>query len=133
MKRIASVLLVITLIVSFSSVGYAQNPPAKLGRGLVNTLTGFWEIPVKIIRTCKSDGMPTGLSIGLVKGLAWGIYRTLVGVYEVVTFPIPAPSGYVAITDPPTLLTAETLQPGDPALRKDFKPLSSELERKTSK
>ena len=30
MKRIASVLLVITLITVFGSVGYAQNPPAKL-------------------------------------------------------------------------------------------------------
>lgn len=133
MRGIVSILLVITLISGYSTIAYAQNPPAKLARGLVNTLTGLWELPVTVLRMCKSDGAPKGLTIGFAKGLTWGLYRTLVGIYEVVTFPIPAPAGYKAITDPPTLLTSETLEPEDPALRKDFRPLSSEFEGKTRK
>lgn len=130
MKRIVGVFLVITLIIAFASVGYAQNPPAKLGRGLLNTFTGLWEIPVNVIRTCKSEGAPMGLTVGLAKGVAWGLYRTLVGVYEVITFAIPYPPDYSAITDPPTLLTSETLVPEDPAMRSDFRPLGSEIEYK---
>lgn len=133
MKRIASVLLVITLSISFATAGYAQNPPAKLGRGLINTLTGMWELPVNILKTCKSEGAATGLTVGLVRGLVLGVYRTLVGVYEVVTFPIPAPADYKAITVPPTLITYETLERADPAMRKDFRPLSGEIEGTTRK
>ena len=72
-----------------------------------------------------------GLTVGLARGIGWGVYRTLVGVYEIMTFPIPAPAGYEAITDPPTLLTSDTLQPSDPAMRSDFRPLSDEIEGKT--
>jgi len=131
MKRLTSVLLAIALITSFASAGYAQNPPAKLTRGLVNTFTGIWELPINVLKMCKSEGAPKGLTIGVVQGVAWGVYRTLVGLYEVVTFPIPAPAGYAAITDPATLLTSETLETGDPSLRGDFRPLSSEYEGKT--
>lgn len=127
MKRLVSLFMVVALIVSFSSVGYAQNPPAKLGRGIVNTLTGFWELPIKILKTCKSDGMPVGLTVGMAKGIGWSLYRTAVGLYEIVTFPIPAPAGYEAITDPPTLLTSETLEPDDPSMAINFSPLKKEL------
>lgn len=133
MKRIASALLVITLIVSFAPVGYAQNPAAKFGRGLVNTLTGLGEIPIDMLKTGKAEGTSRGLTVGLFRGLIMGLYRTVVGLYEVVTFAIPAPAGYEAITDPPTLITSETLESADPALRKDFRPLSSEYEGKTYK
>lgn len=131
MKRVACALFVMVLVVSFASNGYAQNPAAKLGRGLLNTLTGLWELPIDILRTSKHEGGPKGLTVGLARGLATGLYRTLVGVYEVVTFAIPLPAGYRPITDPDTLLTAETLVPGDPAMRSDFRPLSSEYEGST--
>ena len=131
MKSIVSVLLAITLLITFTSMGYAQSPPAKLGRGLVNTLTGFLELPLNVLRTYKSDGWPKGLTIGFARGLAMGVYRTLVGIYEVVTFVIPMPKDYSAITTPPTLLTSETLVPGYPAARKDFRPLSSEYGQQT--
>jgi putative exosortase-associated protein (TIGR04073 family) len=128
MKRIASLLLVAVLITTFTTAGYAQTPQAKLGRGLANTLTGLLEVPLQTIRTCEADGAPKGLTIGLARGVVLGIYRTLVGIYEVVTFPIPAPADYRPITEPPTLLTSETLVPEDPSMRSDFRPLGSQLE-----
>jgi len=133
MKRIGIVILVMTLAVSLASSVYAQTPAAKLGRGLVNTLTGLWELPVDVLKTCKAEGAPKGLTIGLMRGLVTGVYRTLVGIYEVVTFPVPAPAEYRPITDPPTLLTSETLEPANPEMRGDFRPLSSSYEGKTRK
>ena len=131
MKRVVSLLITIALITSFTTLGYTQTPQAKLGRGLVNTLTGLLEIPSNELKTCKSDGAPIGLTVGLAKGIALGLYRTLVGVYEVVTFALPAPAGYEAITDPPTMLTSATLVPEDPSMRSDFRPLAEEVEGKT--
>ena len=66
-----------------------------------------------------------GLTVGLGKGLALGAYRTLVGLYEIVTFAIPMPAEYSAITDPPTLMTSETLEEEDPSLREDLLPPGS--------
>lgn len=131
MKRLAGLLLAITLLIVFSSSAYAQNPAAKLGRGVVNSLTGLWELPKDILTTYKSEGGPKALTIGFARGLVMGVYRTLVGLYEVVTFVIPAPAGYRAITDPPTLITSQTLEAENPGMRKDFRPLSSEYEGKT--
>jgi len=133
MKRIGSMIIVIALILSVASMAYAQNPQVKLGRGIINTLTGFWEVPIDMLKTSKAEGMPMGLSVGLVRGLATGIYRTLVGVYEVVTFPIPAPAGFTAITDPETLITSETLEKEDPKLTVEFSPLSSQLQGSSKK
>ncbi|MEE8360222.1 MAG: exosortase system-associated protein, TIGR04073 family [Candidatus Omnitrophota bacterium] len=126
MKKIISIVIAVCFIVSFTSLGYAQNAPAKLGRGILNTLTGFWEVPLKMIRISKVEGMPMGLTIGLLKGLGWGVYRTGVGIYEILTFAIPAPAGYESIMDPATLFTSETMA-GDPSMRSDFRPLSDQL------
>jgi putative exosortase-associated protein (TIGR04073 family) len=126
MKRVVSIILAIALITSFTSLGYAQNAPTKLGRGILNTFTGLLEVPLKVIRISKSDGMPIGLTLGLAKGIGWALFRTSVGIYEVLTFIIPAPAGYEPITDPPTLFTSETMA-GDPSMSIDFAPLSGQL------
>jgi len=130
MRKVISFLIIITLVIGFASSAYAQTAAAKLGRGVVNTLTGLWEVPIDILKTCKADGVPTGLTVGTVRGLATGIYRTLVGLYEVVTFAIPAPAGYRAITDPATLMTSETLESADPKMAVNFSLLGDELSGK---
>lgn len=127
MKRIASVFLTITLIVGLASTGFAQDPTAKLTRGAVNALTGLLEVPATVLKMCKNEGAPKGLSTGLLTGLVMGVRRTVVGLYEVLTFAIPVPAGYKAMTDPETLLTSETLQMEDPSMRSDFRPLGAEI------
>lgn len=124
MKKILSVLLIFTII-SIAPAAYAQDPGSKLLRGVVNTVSGFLELPFTIYKVSKAEGYPTGLTLGLGKGLVNSVYRTVVGLYEVVTFPIPAPAGYESILTPDTLL--ETLETDNPSMRKDFTPLSSEL------
>jgi len=131
MKRLTSLLLVIALVLSVAHVGYAQTAPKKLGRGIINTLTGIMEVPADVLKTSKAEGVPMGITVGLGRGLVKGICRTLAGLYEIVTFPIPAPAEYAPITDPEILLTSETLKMEEPSMRSDFRPLSSELEGKT--
>ena len=67
----------------------ASTPFSKLGRGLGNILTGWLEIPAQIGQTTETQGSFAGLTVGPLKGLAFGIGRTVMGVVEAVTFPLP--------------------------------------------
>ena len=86
-------------------------PPAaaeKAVRGLANTGLGVVvELPKTVYYDTLEDGPLYGLTVGVLEGLSWGIARTLVGIYEVVTFPFPAPEGYRPILTP-----AYPYQPG---------------------
>ena len=79
-----------------------QSAGDKLMRGLTNTVTGVLEVPRHISHTTETQGLLTGVTVGLGKGLGYGVLRTLVGLYEVVTFPIPVPEGYAPIIQPYT-------------------------------
>jgi putative exosortase-associated protein (TIGR04073 family) len=72
----------------------------KLGRGVANSLTGIVEVPKKVYLISKNDNLAMGLTWGLVKGAAVGLLRTTAGLYETVTFPIPAPADYEPIIHP---------------------------------
>jgi putative exosortase-associated protein (TIGR04073 family) len=73
-----------------------RDPIHKLGRGVVNVLTGWIEVPKQTHLGSQEDNPITGIAGGLCKGIARGILRTGVGVYEAVTFPIPYPRGFVS-------------------------------------
>ena len=72
----------------------------KLGRGIVNTFTGWLEIPKGIVDESKANNVFTGLTVGTIKGLGLGLVRTGAGIYETLTFPIPIPEGYEPIVKP---------------------------------
>ncbi len=91
----------------------------KLGRGLVNVLTGWIEIPKNVAKEWRQTDPFTGLIVGCIKGLGWGIGRTLAGVYEVFTFPFPIPRDYKPIMYPEYILPSiwgESL----PMMRQDY-------------
>ncbi len=79
-------------------------PPAaaeKAVRGMANAGLGVVvELPKTVYYDTLEDGPLYGLTVGVLEGLSWGIARTLVGIYEVVTFPFPAPEGYRPILTP---------------------------------
>ena len=77
----------------------------KLGRGIVNLLFGFVEIPKCMAKEWKRSDPFTGLIIGSVKGVGWAWTRTMTGAYEILTFPFPVPEGYVPMMDPEFVLT----------------------------
>lgn len=67
-------------------------PERKLGRG-VNNLTEFarmGELRRSIEQTALFEGPDTAYTSGFIHGINRSLARTAVGVYEVVTFPIPS-------------------------------------------
>ena len=73
---------------------------SKLGRGAVNTLTGWVEVPKRVHETAQRSGPWVGITWGLLRGLGYGFIRTAGGLYEAVTFPFPAPPGYRSVIQP---------------------------------
>src|SRR5574337_1706798 len=73
----------------------------KAIRGLANAGLGVVvEVPKTVYYDTREDGLLYGLTVGLLEGLSWGLARSLVGIYEVVTFPFPIPEGYRPIYQP---------------------------------
>ncbi len=77
------------LIAGFATVASADNCFDKLGRGLMNTATGWLEYPNQIIEVSKEYNPFAGITYGQAKGVGYGIYRTGVGVFDTATFVIP--------------------------------------------
>jgi putative exosortase-associated protein (TIGR04073 family) len=105
--------VIVALVGALATVAGAEemvSPAAaeKGIRGLANTGLGVVvEVPKAAYYGTLEDGPLYGLTVGVLEGLSWGIARTLVGIYEVVTFPFPEPEGYRPIYTP-----AYPYQPG---------------------
>ena len=96
--KILSITLLVSLAFGFvASYSYAQDPLKKLCRGALNATTAILEIPKNIRDAGKEGGVGMALTYGAVKGVFWFVGRTLVGLYEIVTFPIPIPRYYEPI------------------------------------
>lgn len=89
-----------------------ENAFTKFGRGVANIVISPGELYTQPILLAKDNDTPTAIFGGLLKGVSMWIAREVVGVYEVVTFPIPVPKGYRPIIEPATTFTDwDTLQP----------------------
>jgi putative exosortase-associated protein (TIGR04073 family) len=77
----------------------------KLGRGLLNVLTGWLEVPKNIADTWRKTDPFTGMVIGGVTGIGWTWARTCTGLYDVITFPFPVPQDYVSLIEPESVVT----------------------------
>ena len=87
------------LLLGAPNTGWAQDPIHKAGRGLVNVLTGWIEIPKQIHQGSQEENPVTGLGWGIVKGVGMTVLRIGVGAYEALTFPIPYPKDYASPYD----------------------------------
>lgn len=72
----------------------------KLGRGLAGMTTSFLEFPGNIVAVARDEGTVGGATLGFAKGIGMIPVRTLVGVYEFVTAPFPAPGHYDPVLEP---------------------------------
>lgn len=72
-----------------SGIGYPAKIAGKLAIGMINATTGLVEIPKSIMTTTAEDGIGMGMSLGLAKGFSNMLGRSLLGMVDVVSFPIP--------------------------------------------
>lgn len=107
MKKILVVVFAITFIFNiFISCAAAEESSVpgkmarKFGRGLCNVALGWCEIPKNIMNSCEEINPYAGWFVGLIKGIGMTLARTLAGVWDIVTFPIPAPSDYEPVMEP---------------------------------
>ena len=100
MMKMAALLIAVSFL--FSAPAHAGNPASKLGQGVSNIVLS----PIELVNGIKIVGASADPVTGVVGGLLAGTVllgrRILVGAYEVVTFPIPFPSDYEPVLDPPT-------------------------------
>lgn len=103
-RKLLLVLIAALVILNMATPSYAQDATKKLGRGLVNILTGWIELPKNIYETSVESNPLAGITIGLAKGLGMTVVRTGAGIYETVTFPFPLPQEYKPILEPEYVL-----------------------------
>lgn len=72
----------------------------KLGRGVGNFFFGWVEIPSTIQRRYHEQDAPASFASGALIGMAKAVGRTLVGMYETVTFLLPIPPDYQPVLPP---------------------------------
>lgn len=97
-----TLVMVITLAITWmlaAPSAHAQTALRKAGRGLAGMTMSVLEIPGNIYKGSVEDGVGGGF-LGFAKGLGMIVPRTLVGVYEFLSCPIPAPSGFRPILQP---------------------------------
>jgi putative exosortase-associated protein (TIGR04073 family) len=67
----------------------------KLGRGIANLGLGALEVPMKIYDVNEEEGGFAAVTYGVLKGVCYFIAREVIGLVEVLTFPVPLPGATV--------------------------------------
>jgi putative exosortase-associated protein (TIGR04073 family) len=96
MYRSISILGCLT-VVAILMVG-CSGPEKKLGRGISNVteFARMGEMRRSVEQKMLKDGHQKAYTTGVIHGFNRSVARTLVGVYEIVTFPIPSYDPYFA-------------------------------------
>ena len=76
------------------------SPQRKLQRGFLNVALSPFEISNELSKEVRNDTLPPSWFAGLGRGAFYTVGRALVGVYEMVTFPIPYPANYKPVLQP---------------------------------
>ena len=68
---------------------YGEKTASKFGNGVIDIATSLLEIPKTIISTTKKEGIASGLTFGLAKGVANTAGQAVTGAANIVSFPVP--------------------------------------------
>ena len=102
-----AVLLVVAISTVIAGQALAEEltkstPGQKALRGAANLSLGLvLELPRTIYYETKAQGPLLGIPAGFLAGFGLGLMRTVVGAYELLTFPIAVPDDYKPILSPP--------------------------------
>lgn len=85
------IILATGLILLLFSIG-CRGPEEKLGRGIRNAteFVRLGELQRTVEQSALFEGPEYAYTTGVIRGFNRSVIRTLVGVYEIVTFPIPS-------------------------------------------
>jgi len=72
-----------------SKISYTNSPMNKLGRGLINTVTCWTEVPSQVTKVSQESNPALGCTIGLAEGVTATLVRCLTGLFDVITFALP--------------------------------------------
>jgi len=100
--RCAAVTLIIVACVWYCAPCRAQDMGEKFKRGVVNTACGILEVPGCVTDMTEKNGPLMGYTVGFFKGVGMIPVRTLLGVYDLLTFYVPAPKDYQPVIKPDT-------------------------------
>lgn len=64
----------------------------KFVRGIVNLSTGWMELPRQVYEVGRTEGWVMGALRGPLDGIGMSFARTVAGVLEIATFPVPLPT-----------------------------------------
>ena len=84
------------VVLATGPAAWAQDPIHKMGRGLVNVLTGWIEVPKQMQLGSQEHNPVTGVGKGLLKGASLTLLRGGIGLYEALTFPLPYPKKFAS-------------------------------------
>ena len=115
-KRGGMAVLMALLFIAFASPARAESLDSgkavnKLLRGFLNTVTGWVEIPKRAKETAATSGTAAGLTWGILRGIGHGFVRTAGGLYEIFTFPFPAPPNYAPVIQPEYVFSESVSNP----------------------
>ncbi len=97
MRRQGAVLMLVAIMsLGMSPSAWGQDLFHKAGRGIVNVLTGWIEIPKQVHIGSRSSNPVVGLARGAFKGLALAVLRSGIGLFEALTFPFEIPKDYAS-------------------------------------
>jgi len=108
-KSVIIGLVAVFLVLSFASSAYCDDMIKKFGRGICNIITCPLEFLEQIKRVNNADGPAASMTVGVLKGIAMTVTRGVVGVYEVVLFPVPIPKDYGPVLTDPEFFFEETI------------------------
>ncbi|MFH1799600.1 MAG: exosortase system-associated protein, TIGR04073 family [Candidatus Omnitrophota bacterium] len=111
MQRPYTILIAMFVLLAFSLPAMAAVAPEaeiqgegtclrKLQRGFLNVALCPFEISNELSKEVRNDTLPPSWVAGLGRGSIYAVGRALVGVYEMVTFPIPYPAKYKPVLSP---------------------------------
>lgn len=92
--RVWSIVIGCSVVLGAAPAAWAQDPIHKMGRGVVNVLTGWIELPKQVQIGFQEENPVVGMGVGFLKGAGLTLLRAGVGVFEAVTFPIPYPKAF---------------------------------------
>jgi len=98
--RAAAALTLLALLVPAAAGAQEQTAARKVGRGLAGMTLGFLEIPGNVVQESRTNGVASGMTVGLAMGVGKFVARELVGVYEFLTAPFEIPAGFEPVLLP---------------------------------